>query len=175
MTGKTKSNPNRLSSLRRGEMELVQDVARLVLGMAARLQANHARHAAKLDLTPGQAKVLMTLQPGEAIPMRTLADRMTTDPSNLTGLVDKLEERGALVREPHRSDRRIKALALTANGEQLRGAFFGLLTGDAGPLAHLSVAELTALRDLLSPTLAEPAGGSARRVGPRAVGGSPGR
>lgn len=137
-----------------GQLRLAQEVAGLVLSIAGRLQDNFAAHAADLGLTAGQSKVLMALQPGESVPMRALSDRIRSDPSNLTGLVDKLEARGVLVRVPDRLDRRVKALVLTQRGEQLRTAFQDRLTGDAGPLAHLSTAEMTALRDALLPTLA---------------------
>ena len=39
--------------------------------------------------------------------MRTLADRLGLDPANLTGVVDKLEERGLVTRQPHPQDRRV--------------------------------------------------------------------
>jgi DNA-binding MarR family transcriptional regulator len=140
-----------------GRLRLVQEAAGLVLGLAGRLQDNYADHAAHLGLSAGQTKVLMALRPGESVPMRTLADRIHSDPSNLTGLVDKLEARGALVRLPDRTDRRIKALVLTDRGEQLRAAFWERLSSDAGPLAHLSGTELASLRDALRPALDAPA------------------
>lgn len=151
MTGR--SGPPRRAG---GELRLVQEIAGLVLALAGRLQDNYAGQAAALGLTAGQSKVLMALRPGESVPMRALSGRIGTDPSNLTGLVDKLEARGLLVRIPDRVDRRVKALVLTQRGEDLRTAFWNRLTADAGPLAHLSGAELKALRDALLPTVAGP-------------------
>jgi DNA-binding MarR family transcriptional regulator len=133
----------------------VQEVARLVLAVAGRLQDNYATHAADLGLTAGQSKVLMALHPGESVPMRALAERIGSDPSNLTGLVDKLEARGALVRVPDRLDRRVKALVLTGRGEELRAEFWRRLTGDAGPVAHLSRLQLQQVRDALLPVVAD--------------------
>jgi DNA-binding MarR family transcriptional regulator len=54
------------------------------------------------------------LAPGEAIPMRKLAQQLDYDASNPTTLVDKLAGRGALERQADPADRRVKALALTA-------------------------------------------------------------
>jgi DNA-binding MarR family transcriptional regulator len=144
------------------ELRLAEEVARLVLALAGRLQDNYAAHAADLGLTAGQSKVLMALSPGEWVPMRELADRIRSDPSNLTGLVDKLEARGVLVRVPDRLDRRVKALVLTERGEQLRTDFWTRLSGDAGPLSHLSGGQLTALRDALLAAVPSPAAGDGR-------------
>lgn len=128
------------------DLRLVQEVSRLILAVAERLQDNFAAHAAGLELTPTQAKVLMALQPGEALPMRLLAERIRADPSNLTGIVDRLEERGIIRRESGRLDRRVKALTITADGLGLRSQFLAALTGDAGPLSQLSGPDLQQLR-----------------------------
>jgi DNA-binding MarR family transcriptional regulator len=128
------------------DLRLVQEVSRLILAVAERLQDNFGAHAAGLGLTPTQAKVLMALQPGEAVPMRLLAERVRADPSNLTGIVDRLEERGIVRRQPGSLDRRVKALTTTAAGLALRSQFLGALTGDAGPLAGLSGPDLQQLR-----------------------------
>jgi DNA-binding MarR family transcriptional regulator len=92
---------------------------------------------------------LLTLQPGEAVPMRSLAARLDYDASNLSVLVDRLERRGAVERRPDPGDRRVKALALTAEGERLRAAFWRDLTEDPGALAPLADADLRALTALL--------------------------
>jgi DNA-binding MarR family transcriptional regulator len=127
------------------DLRTVQEVSFLMLAMAERLQDHFAARAAELGLTAGQAKVLMALVPQESLPMRALAERLGYDPSNLTGLVDKLEARGVVLRRPDKLDRRVKALVLTEDGETLRALFWERMTHDAGPLAHLS---RTALREL---------------------------
>src|SRR6266545_3883516 len=93
--------------------------------MAARLQANFAAIAAEAGLTATQAKLLMRLQPSEALPMRVLAEQLAYDPSNLTGVVDKLEQRGAAQRRPDPDDRRVKGLVITAEGVGVRTALDG--------------------------------------------------
>src|ERR1700716_1500855 len=100
--------------------------------MAERQQAYYAACAAEFGLSAAQSKVLMSLRPDEAVPMRELAERVGSDPSNLTGLVDKLEPRGALRRVPDLVDRRVKTLRLTDEGLRLREAFWHRLTHDAG-------------------------------------------
>jgi len=145
-------------------LRLVQQVARLALTLASRLQDNYAAHAATLGLTAAQIKVLTALQPDESVAMRVLARRIGFDQSNLTGLVDKLEARDAVLRVPDRADRRIKSLVLTEVGQALRTAFWQRLTSDAGPLDHLSAQQLEALHDALLPALDEAENGDPTRV-----------
>ena len=52
--------------------------------------------------------------------MRDLAARLQCDPSNVTFLADRLEERGLVERRPDPSGRRVKLLALTPAGLAMR-------------------------------------------------------
>lgn len=143
------------------DLRVLQHAARLALALAERLQGNFARHAAASGLTAAQAKVLIALRPGQAVSQRTLARDLDHDPSNLTGLIDRLEARGAVRRDPDERDRRVKTVTLTEAGLALRAAFWAELTGDPGPLAHLSGAQARALRDHLADALgAEPPAGA---------------
>ena len=78
--------------------------------------------------------------------MRGVAARLGFDSSNLTGLVDRLEARGLIARHPDPTDRRVKAVALTAEGRRVRDAFWRKTVGDAGGLEALTVQQLTGLR-----------------------------
>ena len=103
----------------------------------------------ELELSRMEAKALYRLEPGEAVSVRTLAERGLVDPSNLTGAVDTLESRGLIRREPAKHDRRVRTLTLTAEGEHLRKRLVDrLLEGHPG-VAGLTRAEQTKLRDLL--------------------------
>ncbi len=138
-------------------LRVVQEAGYLTLALAQRLQANHARHAAAVGLTAAQAKVLLALQPNEAVSQRALADHLGYDPSNLTGLIDKLETRAEVGRRPDARDRRVKALLLTPAGTQTRTALWTALTHDSGPLAHLTPGQARAVRDRLTEALADTA------------------
>ena len=74
---------------------------------------------AQLDLTPVQAIVLRRLDPERPTPMHEIVDMLRCDASNVTGIVDRLEARGAVERRPDPSDRRVKALVLTRSGRTL--------------------------------------------------------
>jgi DNA-binding MarR family transcriptional regulator len=138
---------------RGSELRDVQQASYLLHRMAERQQAHYTACAAEFELSAAQSKVLMSLQPGEAVPMRALAERVGSDPSNLTGLVDKLEARGALRRMPDPDDRRVKTLRLTEDGQRLRESFWHRLTHDAGPIAPLSPVQVRQLCELLQAAL----------------------
>jgi DNA-binding MarR family transcriptional regulator len=120
-----------------------------LLSAADRLRQNWAAHAAAVGLSPAQATALLTLIPGEAVPMRSLAARLDSDASNLSVLIDRLERRGAVERRTDPGDRRVKALVLTPEGEQLRAAFWRALTEDPGPLSPLGDTDLRGLAQIL--------------------------
>lgn len=133
-----------------------------LLSAADRLRQNWGAHAAAVGLSPAQVTALLTLVPGEAVPMRSLAARLDSDASNLSVLIDRLERRGAVERRMDPGDRRVKSLALTQEGERLRAAFWRALTEDPGPLAPLGDPDLRALVQILgvigdgTPDRAEP-------------------
>jgi DNA-binding MarR family transcriptional regulator len=128
-------------------LRLIRDADLALLVLADRLQQHWAAHAATAGLSPVQVRALLTLRPGEAVPMRRLAAALDSDASNLSSLIDRLERRGAVERRPDPGDRRVKALALTPEGERLRESFWRGLTEDEGPLTPL---DETALRTLVS-------------------------
>ncbi len=139
-------------------LRVVQEAAYLALELAQRLQDNYAGHAGEVGLTTAQAKVLLALHPDQEVSQRALADQLDYDPSNLTGLIDKLEARGAVHRRPDERDRRVKMVLLTEAGRQTRDQFWTALTSDPGPLAHLTEKQARALRDRLHEALGKSGG-----------------
>ncbi|AJF69350.1 MarR family winged helix-turn-helix transcriptional regulator [Streptomyces vietnamensis] len=77
--------------------------------------------AASENLTASQGKALTVLRRGPAA-MRALAETMACDASNMTGIIDRLEQRGLVRREADASDRRVKNVILTAEGERVTDA-----------------------------------------------------
>jgi DNA-binding MarR family transcriptional regulator len=134
---------------------LTFEVVQLIGSVVARYHEEYDEAAAKHSLTGAQARVLGVLSL-EPMPMRKIAQRLKCEPSNVTGIVDRLESRGLVERRPDPNDRRVKLAAPTDQGrataEQLRDA----LDFARAPLADLSVAERETLRDLLKRMLGEP-------------------
>jgi len=141
--------PADLPSPRSDRLRLMLDVKLGLLSVADQLRQNWGAHAAAVGLSPAQVTALLTLVPGEAVPMRSLAARLDYDASNLSVLIDRLERRGAVERRLDPADRRVKALVLTPEGERLRAAFWRALTEDPGPLAPLGDADLRVLAQAL--------------------------
>jgi MarR family transcriptional regulator, organic hydroperoxide resistance regulator len=103
--------------------------------------------ASELDLHPAQAGALLHL--ASPLPMNELAARLACDNSNVTGLVDRLEARGLVIRQANPDDRRVKRVVLTTAGTQLRGALLERVSRPPAGLERLSPAEQRQLHDLL--------------------------
>jgi DNA-binding MarR family transcriptional regulator len=101
------------------------------------------------ELSPIQCHVLHVLEPGRPLPMNRLADTLSCDASNVTGLVDRLESRGLVRREPSPGDRRVKVLQLTPTGARLRAQLLRQMTGGALPLSRLSLDQRRTLVKIL--------------------------
>src|SRR5213595_1267082 len=95
---------------------------RIMSELAPFMRAHWAALSAEFELTPAQGSVLRHLEPGKPVPMNSLADLLVCDASNITGIVDKLEARGLIERQPSPDDRRVKMLTVTARGAELRAS-----------------------------------------------------
>jgi DNA-binding MarR family transcriptional regulator len=72
----------------------------------------------------------------------------------VTGIVDRLEARGLVERQPDPADRRVKVAAATAEGRRVARSLRESLRFAREPLAGLSEGERVALRDTLRRMLA---------------------
>ena len=109
----------------------------------------------ELGLSFQQSMALMRLRPDAPLPMSALASELQCDNSNVTGIVDRLEERGLVQRQPADYDRRVKLIAATRAGERLRDVLNRRLAIPPEPLAALSEADRKTLRDILRKAFAE--------------------
>jgi DNA-binding MarR family transcriptional regulator len=73
-------------------------------------------------ITPVQYAVLQTVSNQPGIDQRTLAGAIAFDTSTIAGVIDRLEARGWLVRTVDPDDKRVRRLALTADGDALLAA-----------------------------------------------------
>jgi MarR family transcriptional regulator, organic hydroperoxide resistance regulator len=105
--------------------------------------------AAEFDLSPAQCHLLHLIEPERPIPMGRIAEALACDASNVTGLVDRLESRGLVRRQPSAEDRRVKVLELTAAGVRLRSTVLERMTKPPGTLDRLSADEQRALVKIL--------------------------
>jgi DNA-binding MarR family transcriptional regulator len=80
------------------------------------------------------------------------------EPSNLTGIIDKLEARGLVERRAAADDRRIKMLSLTREGAALRRRLVARLNEPTEWMLRLSADDQRRLRDIFQGALAGDAG-----------------
>ncbi|MFD3438038.1 MULTISPECIES: MarR family winged helix-turn-helix transcriptional regulator [unclassified Streptomyces] len=135
---------------------LTVEVVDLIGSVVARYYTEYEQVAAQHSLTGAQARVLglLTLEP---MPMRRIAVKLKCEPSNITGIVDRLESRGLVERRPDAHDRRVKLAAPTDDGLETARRLRESLDFAREPLAQLTDEERTVLRDLLRRMLGEDA------------------
>ncbi|MEW2545078.1 MarR family transcriptional regulator [Streptomyces sp. NPDC047002] len=127
---------------------LTLEVVELIGSVVARYYEEYEQAAAEHSLTGAQARVLRLLSL-EPLPMRRIARKLKCEPSNVTGIVDRLEARGLVERTPDPSDRRVKLAAPTRSGLATAARLRDSLDFAREPLAELSAQERRTLRDLL--------------------------
>ncbi|MFJ2060414.1 MarR family winged helix-turn-helix transcriptional regulator [Streptomyces sp. NPDC087908] len=101
-----------------------------------------------LGLTSTQAKVLAQLD--GPLPMRAPATLLVCDASNVTGIVDRLEARALVRREPDPSDRRVKNVVATDEGRDVIRRVRGEMQATSGALDTLDATESATRYELLA-------------------------
>jgi MarR family transcriptional regulator, organic hydroperoxide resistance regulator len=103
--------------------------------------------ARKLGLTPPGLGALRLLD--EPRTMGEIASFLHCDPSNVTGIVDNLEEKGLAERRPSSEDRRVKLIELTVEGRRTRTRLVREIEKPPDWMEALSAEDQATLRDLL--------------------------
>jgi DNA-binding MarR family transcriptional regulator len=131
-----------------GAADEARETAALLIEVTERTRQNFADVAAQFELTTAQARALLAL--GGTVPMRSLADHLRCDASNVTGIADRLETRGLVTRQSREGDRRVKLLALTDDGRRVRASLEAAMLDASPVMAALDSAERETLRALLA-------------------------
>lgn len=135
------------------DVEIDRDVCKLAHRFIQRLDIHVRRVAEELGITATQVVALRELS--DPITARELAGRMVCEPSNVTFVLDRLEQQGLIERQPHPKDRRAKQIVLTPAGRRYRATVLDRLSTQS-PLAPLTAAQQETLRDLLQKLVAQP-------------------
>ncbi|GAA4545323.1 MarR family winged helix-turn-helix transcriptional regulator [Amycolatopsis samaneae] len=98
------------------EESLVYEVLDLVFTMADQTNALLADTLGDLELTAVQAKALWKIEPSASPTMRQLAASLHCDPSTVTFIADRLQDKGLITREIDPANRRAKIVTLTELG-----------------------------------------------------------
>ena len=108
--------------------------------------AYSAAHVRCLGLTPAQFDVIATLGNTQGMPLSQLAQQTLITKGTLTGIIDRLEEKGLVRREVPVGDRRSFLAVLTPAGEALFAQVFpahiaylrrAFVEGDEGELEQV--------------------------------------
>jgi DNA-binding MarR family transcriptional regulator len=91
----------------------------LLTKLGAESSRLYKRRLAPLGLEPHHARALRYVGSADGLSQQALADHLELARSRIVVLVDELEQRNLVKRQPSPSDRRAYALRLTAKGEEL--------------------------------------------------------
>ena len=108
------------------------------------------KHMAIYDLRPVDFSVLSLIAHNPGITSRQLCNALNIQPPNLVGMVNALEKRKLVMRQPHPRDGRALGLHLTPSGKKMmRNAEQTAARTEEAASARLSAAERTSLMNLL--------------------------
>jgi DNA-binding MarR family transcriptional regulator len=160
MSGKLKSEIGQARPFKSLEQEVFLNVQRTADALMAELAEMLKPHA----ISPTQYNVLRILRgagagccgggrpdPGaKGLACREIGERMITRDPDMTRLLDRLEDRGLIVRERDRKDRRMISTRIAEAGlELLKGLDGPVLELHKRQLGHLGEKKLTGLLELL--------------------------
>lgn len=126
--------------MRRGEADGEQrSLSDLFWSVARRMRHASQESLARWDISPSHARVLGVLARHGTMRLSELARQLRIAPRSTTEVVDALEDRGLIERQPDPSDRRATLVVLTGTGAEVAGelqqarsveaeAYFQLLT-----------------------------------------------
>jgi DNA-binding MarR family transcriptional regulator len=103
--------------------------------------------ARELDLRPAAFGTLRMLDRPRT--MSEVADALHCDNSNVTGIVDNLEEKGLAQRRASEEDRRVKLIELTPEGRRVHTRLSKAFATPPEWVDSLSAADQQGLRDIL--------------------------
>jgi DNA-binding MarR family transcriptional regulator len=97
----------------------ISEVYQLLDRVARKLTRLQRDDIGKVELTPAQYSILGLLWDRDGRPFGELASACCCTPSTVTGIVDTLEKKGLVTREPNPEDRRSLLVVLTEEGRAL--------------------------------------------------------
>ncbi|GAW51487.1 MULTISPECIES: MarR family winged helix-turn-helix transcriptional regulator [unclassified Nocardioides] len=91
----------------------------LLMTAARSMRRSFGEAMAAWDITPSQARALRIVGELGAVRLSVLADRLRIAPRSVTEVVDALEARSLVARQPDPADRRATSVVPTAEGVRL--------------------------------------------------------
>ncbi|MGE9781333.1 MarR family winged helix-turn-helix transcriptional regulator [Janibacter sp. G368] len=128
--------------------DLGEQLLRVARGLRRAWMVDLSEH----DLSPHEARALrVAADRSEAPRLRDLADSLRIAPRSVTDVVDALEGKGYVVREPDPHDRRASVVVVTDAGRAVRAAVHEARRRSVGDqMGALSAEQRAALADALT-------------------------
>jgi DNA-binding MarR family transcriptional regulator len=132
------------------------EVFGLIEQVSKKLKQFQRRTMHESGLTPPQYFILSLLWEKDRMPFKDLAAASLTSRPTITGIVDTLEKKGLVTREPNPDDRRSLLVSLTEKGRILQQAtptLESIFTSCCSSLTLAETREIIALLQKLNGTL----------------------
>lgn len=98
---------------------LIQDIVSAIRKFVRAVSLDSFKMSREYGLTGPQSAVLRTLFKEGSLSSASLSRRLYVTPSNITGIIDRLESKGLVERTRKKGDRRVALIELTESGNQL--------------------------------------------------------
>jgi len=99
-------------------LKLDDSIGYLIVNTGRKLSLNLTQLFQSHRLTSEQWSLLVSLHNEDKISQKELADRTGKDPANITRMLDQLESKGLVSRQPNPEDRRSYLMHITASGRE---------------------------------------------------------
>lgn len=128
--------------------DLGEQLLRVARGLRRAWMVDLSEH----DLSPHESRALRVAADRDESPrLRDLADALRISPRSVTDVVDALERKGYVVREPDPHDRRASVVVVTDAGRQVRAAVREARRRSVGDqMGALTATQRAALADALT-------------------------
>jgi DNA-binding MarR family transcriptional regulator len=98
---------------------LIKDIVGAIRKFVRAVSIDTYKMSKQHDLTGPQSSVLRTLDKCGPLSSASLSRRLYVTPSNVTGIIDRLEKKGLVERVRKEGDRRVALITLTEKGSEL--------------------------------------------------------
>jgi DNA-binding MarR family transcriptional regulator len=134
--------------------QIIQDIVGSIRRLIRAVSIDSVKMSRKFSLTAPQSGVMRSLNARGPISSADLSRELCVTPSNITGIIDRLEKKGLVSRIRREDDRRVVLIRLTENGASLaEGLPDPIETRLISALSGLKPAKVRELRDALSTVL----------------------
>jgi DNA-binding MarR family transcriptional regulator len=106
------------SDMGQGEIPRNSSAAFLLAQLGAYASGEFAKRLEPLGLTPAHAGIFRIMAANPGLSQQELAAKLGMYASRLVAVIDDLEKRGLIERQPSNTDRRLYALHLTKSGKE---------------------------------------------------------